>query len=74
MSMETYLESFFRAFEALPGENTLASPDIFFNKGLEDDINASMSNDDVKAVISRKIDESITSAFEVLSQNFFDIL
>jgi SecD/SecF fusion protein len=65
-AQETYLESFFRAFEALPGENTLASPDIFFNKGLEDDINASMSNDDVKTVISRKIDESITSAFEVL--------
>ena len=65
-AQETYLESFFRAFEALPGENTLASPDIFFNKSLEDDINASMSNDDVKTVISRKIDESITSAFEVL--------
>ena len=65
-AQETYLESFFKAFEALPGENTLASPDIFFNKSLEDDINASMSNDDVKTVISRKIDESITSAFEVL--------
>ncbi|RMA57023.1 protein translocase subunit SecDF [Ulvibacter antarcticus] len=65
-SQDTYLESFFKAFEALPGENNLASPDIFFNKSLEDDINASMSNADVKNVISRKIDESITSAFEVL--------
>ena len=65
-SQDTYLESFFTAFEALDGENNLASPDIFFNKSLEDDINASMSNSEVKTVISRKIDESITSAFEVL--------
>jgi SecD/SecF fusion protein len=65
-SQDTFLESFYTAFEALPGENVLASPDIFFNKGLEDDINASMSDDDVKTVIDRKIDESITSAFEVL--------
>ncbi|MFT5437034.1 MAG: SecD/SecF fusion protein, partial [Ulvibacter sp.] len=65
-SQDTYLESFYDAFEALPGENNLASPDIFFNKSLEDDINASMTNADVKTVISRKIDESITSAFEVL--------
>jgi SecD/SecF fusion protein len=65
-SQDTYLESFYDAFEALPGENNLASPDIFFNKSLEDDINASMTNSDVKTVISRKIDESITSAFEVL--------
>src|SRR5690554_4431944 len=31
-SQDTYLESFFRAFEELPGENNLASPDIFFNR------------------------------------------
>ena len=65
-SQDTFLESFYIAFEALPGDNVLASPDIFFNKGLEDDINASMNNDEVKKVINRKIDESITSAFEVL--------
>ena len=65
-SQDTYLESFYDAFEALDGENNLASPEIFFNKSLEDDINASMTNADVKKVISRKIDESITSAFEVL--------
>ena len=65
-SQDTFLESFYTAFEALPGDNSLASPDIFFNKGLEDDINATMSNDEVKKVINRKIDESITSAFEVL--------
>ncbi|MGJ8667417.1 MAG: protein translocase subunit SecDF [Patiriisocius sp.] len=65
-AQETYLESFYASFEALDGENNLASPDIFFNKNLEDDIDASMSNDEVKTVIDRKIDESITSAFEVL--------
>ena len=65
-AQDTYLESFFKAFEALPGENSLASPDIFFNKGLEDDINSSMTNTEVQKVISIKIDESITSAFEVL--------
>ena len=65
-AQETYLESFFQAFEDLPGENTLASPDIFFNKNLEDYINAKMSNEEVRPVIERKIDESITAAFEVL--------
>ena len=65
-SQSTFLESFFEAFEALPGENNLASPDIFFNKGLEDQILSGMSNDEVKSVITRKVDESIASAFEVL--------
>lgn len=65
-TQDTYLESFFKAFDALPGENNLASPDIFFNKNLEDDINPTMTNAQVKPVIERKIDESITSAFEVL--------
>jgi len=65
-SQETYLESFFTAFEELPGDNKLASPSIFFNKNLEEDIDGSMSNDAVKRVLQEKIDESITSAFEVL--------
>lgn len=65
-SQDTYLESFFKAFEALPGENNLASPDIFFNKNLEDVINVGMTNAQVKPIIEKKIDESITSAFEVL--------
>ncbi len=65
-SQDTYLESFFKAFEALPGENELASPDIFFNKNLEDVIDVGMTNAQVKPIIEQKIDESITSAFEVL--------
>ena len=65
-SQETYLESFGRAFEALPGDNRLATPEIFYNKNLADEINPNMTNDQVMAVIETKIDESITSAFEVL--------
>ncbi len=63
---ETYLESFFNAFEALPGDNKLASPDIFFNKNLEGQIESNYTNDQVKTVLGKKIDEAIESAFEVL--------
>lgn len=65
-AQETYLESFFNAFEALPGENKLASPDIFFNKSLEGQIESNFTNKQVKDVLERKIDEAIESAFEVL--------
>lgn len=65
-SQDTYLELFFRAFDEIPGENNLASPDIFFNKNLEESINIGMTNSEVKPIIERKVDESITSAFEVL--------
>ena len=65
-TQNTFLESFFEAFENLPGENRLASADIFFNKSLEGQIESNMTNDQVKPIISRKVDESIESAFEVL--------
>ncbi|HSM64366.1 MAG TPA: protein translocase subunit SecDF, partial [Gillisia sp.] len=64
-SQETYLDLFFEAFEK--NENAkLASPDIFANKTLSDQVNFEMTNDEVKTVIRQKVDESITSAFEVL--------
>ncbi len=44
----------------------MASPDIFANRSLSDEINFEMSNAEVKPIIRRKIDESIVSAFEVL--------
>src|SRR5690606_6853829 len=65
-SQSTFLEAFLKAFDELPGENLLASPDIFFNKNLEDQINPGMTNAQVKPILERKVDESITSAFEVL--------
>ncbi len=62
----TYLELFFDAFDVVKGDTKLASPDIFANKTLSDEINFQMSDDEVKPVIRRKIDESVVSAFEVL--------
>ncbi|SEM19285.1 SecD/SecF fusion protein [Aquimarina amphilecti] len=64
-SQNTYVEDFFIEFEKIP-DAQLASPDIFANKNLSDDITFDMSNDIVEPVLKRKIDESVTSAFEVL--------
>jgi len=64
---EDYLDVFFREFEtASNGTTKLASPDIFANKALGDELNFKMSDDQAKKVIRRKVDESIESAFEVL--------
>jgi len=68
-SQDTYLEDFFKAFDAIKGDTKLASPDIFYTKALDGEIDGSMSDDDVKQIISRKIDESIVSAFEVLRKS-----
>lgn len=64
-SQETYLDLFFNAYDKIP-DAKLASPDVFANKTLSDEINFEMTNDQVKPIIRRKIDESIASAFEVL--------
>jgi len=65
-SQNTYLEDFFKAFDAIKGDTKLASPDIFYTKALDGEIDGSMSDEEVKQIIHRKIDESIVSAFEVL--------
>jgi SecD/SecF fusion protein len=65
-AQEPYLESFYRAFDNIKGDTKLASPDIFANRTLVDDVDISMSDDEVKVVIRNKVDESIVSAFEVL--------
>jgi SecD/SecF fusion protein len=65
-SDDTYLELFFDAFDAVKGDTKLASPDIFANKTLSDEINFQMTDEEVKPIIRRKIDESVVSAFEVL--------
>ncbi|MDW5287685.1 protein translocase subunit SecDF [Formosa sp. PL04] len=65
-SQNTYLEDFYVAFDNVKGESKLASPDIFANRSLSDEITFDMTDDEVKPIINRKIDESITSAFEVL--------
>ncbi len=65
-SQDTYLESFYTAFDVIKGDTKLASPDIFANRELSEEINFNMSDDEVKPIIKQKIDESIVSAFEVL--------
>ncbi|MBO6608059.1 protein translocase subunit SecDF [Psychroserpens sp.] len=65
-AQESYLESFFTAWDAVKGDQKLASPDIFANRDLDDVIDISMSDADVKQKLEEKVDESIVSAFEVL--------
>ncbi|WP_100612892.1 protein translocase subunit SecDF [Confluentibacter lentus] len=65
-SQNTYLEDFFIAFDKIKGNTKLASPDIFYTKELDGEIDGSMTDDQVKSIVTTKIDESITSAFEVL--------
>jgi SecD/SecF fusion protein len=65
-SQDSYLESFFTAFDAIKGDTKLASPDIFANRTLSEEIKFDMSDNEVKGIIETKIDESIVSAFEVL--------
>lgn len=63
---DTYLEAFYRAFNEIPGDNKLASPEIFANKSMSDDIHFEMSNTEVQRVLNRKVDESVDAAFEVI--------
>jgi SecD/SecF fusion protein len=64
----TYIDLFFDAFDKIKGDTKLASPDIFANKGLSEEVNFQMSDEAVKPIIRQKIDESIVSAFEVLRE------
>jgi len=64
---QDYLDVFFAEFEkAADGKIKLSSPDVFANKILGDEVNFKNTDDEVKKVIRRKVDESIESAFEVL--------
>ncbi|WP_274473726.1 protein translocase subunit SecDF [Mangrovimonas aestuarii] len=65
-SQNTYLEDFFISFDKIKGDAKLASPDIFATRALYPDIEINMTDDQVKPIIERKIDEAIVSAFEVL--------
>ena len=65
-SDEPYIESFFEAFDQIKSGEKLASPDIFANRTLSDEINFEMNDQETQVVVRRKIDESIVSAFEVL--------
>ena len=65
-AQESYLESFFEAWETVKGDQKLSSPDIFANKDLDGVIDNQMSDSEVKKKLEEKVDESIVSAFEVL--------
>jgi SecD/SecF fusion protein len=65
-SDQTYLESFFEAFDSDTDPTRLTSPEIFGNRTLSSDVSFDTSDDDMKSIIRLKIDESIISAFEVL--------
>lgn len=67
---QSFLDAFYEAFEAASaGTGTkLASPDVFGNRNLAEEINFNMSDAKVKAVISKKVDESVESAFGVLRE------
>jgi SecD/SecF fusion protein len=65
-AQESYLESFYTAWDNVKGDQKLASPDIFANRDLDDVVNISMSDAEVKKKLEEKVDESIVSAFEVL--------
>nr|WP_311195757.1 hypothetical protein [Antarcticibacterium sp. 1MA-6-2] len=64
-SQDDYIDLFFAAFNNIPNAK-LASPDIFANKTLSDQVNFEMANSEVEPIIRERVNESITSAFEVL--------
>lgn len=61
---ENYIDLFFDAFEKNGGQ--LSAPDVFGNKTLSGVITPQMPNNQVRPIIRNKLDESISSAFEVL--------
>lgn len=64
---QDYLDAFFIAFEQnSKGTVKLASPEIFANKTMGDDVNFKMTDNEVEKVVRQKVAQSITSAFEVL--------
>lgn len=72
-AQESYLEAFFRAFEAANQEAgssvKLASPEIFANRNFDDkEININTSDADVKRVLAKKVDESVESAYQILRE------
>lgn len=66
---QDYLDAFFVAFDTESNGNVkLASPELFTNRIMGDDVNIKMTNEEVKNVIKTKVNESINSAYRVLSE------
>lgn len=69
-STNSYIQDFFAQFDAVNkarGANLkLANPEIFGTPKLSESIKYKSTDDEVKAIISRKIDESVSSAYEII--------
>lgn len=66
---QDYLDAFFDAFTAeSKGVLKLASPEVFYNRTLQGEIQSNMSDDQVKVILKRKVAESIESAYKVLTK------
>ena len=67
-SQDDYVDSFYEAFDAIKGDKKLSSPDIFGTRSLVEagTVEINMSDADVKTALSKKINESINSALQVL--------
>ncbi|MGG5508091.1 MULTISPECIES: protein translocase subunit SecDF [unclassified Myroides] len=65
---QSYLDAFYTAFEKeSKGSVKLASGDIFANRNLSE-ITVGMSDNQVKAILDRKVKESIESAYRVFRE------
>ncbi len=64
-SQDDYIDLFFNAYNDIPNAR-LASPDLFANKSLSEEVNFEMTNAEVEPILRNKVNESISSAFEVL--------
>lgn len=67
---QDYLEAFFVAFEKESnGSVKLASPEIFTNRIMgAESVNTKMTDKQVQAVLKKKVNESVDSAFRVLAE------
>jgi SecD/SecF fusion protein len=66
---QSFLDAFYVAFEKNSnGTIKLSSPEIFGNRNLSEDIKFQMTDNEVKKVINKKVDESVESAFGVLRE------
>ena len=65
---QDYIDAFFIAFDESKGNLKLADPSLFTNRIMGDEVNIRMTDEEVKAVIKRKVNESIDSAFRVLTE------
>ncbi|MFP9119100.1 protein translocase subunit SecDF [Flavobacterium sp. RNTU_13] len=66
---QSYLDAFFIAFqEESKGSLKLASPEVFTNKVNGEEINTTMTDDQVQKIIAKKVSKSIDSAFGVLAE------